>query len=231
MNIHTHLEGLSNEIFFEIFDYLDAFEIFTGFTSLNQRISSILQSIPLRIIISDDYSRHQIDFLSSYLTFHAHQVISLQIHDTIRDYSSVISLLFNRHNFINLQSCIFLSINSPTKFPNVLKQIQNLNRLVTFGLIVPCLNINEKDKSDLARIIFMHKSSSLRSVILQYCYDYFDISNYTSISSNIQSLNFRIHGTHASIHSLLFIFRVCHGIRHLGLTVEREHSIQNNHVK
>jgi hypothetical protein len=105
MNIHTYLEDLSNEIFFEIFDYLDAFDIFTGFTSLNQRISSILQSIPLRIIISRNYYLAQIDFLSAHLTFHAHQVISLKIHDKIRDYSSVISLLFNRHNFINLQSC------------------------------------------------------------------------------------------------------------------------------
>ena len=112
MNIHTHLEDLSNEIFFEIFDYLHALDIFTAFTSLNQRISSILQSIPLRIIISPNNCRRQIDFLSSHLTFHDHQVISIKTYDTIRDDSSIISLLFNRHNFINLQSCIFGSINS-----------------------------------------------------------------------------------------------------------------------
>jgi hypothetical protein len=161
MNTHIHLKDLSNEIFYEIFDYLHALDIFTGFTSLNQRISSILQSIPLRIIISHDYSRHQIDFLAYYLTIHAHQVISLQIHDTIRDYSSVISLLFNRHNFINLQSCIFLSCNSSTKIENIFKQILSLNTLVTFSIFEPLLNMNENDKCDLTRMMLMNKSSSL----------------------------------------------------------------------
>jgi hypothetical protein len=86
MNTYPHFEDLSNEILIEIFDYLHVLDIFTGFTSLNTRIPSILQSIPLRIIISYDHCRHQIDFLSSYLTCHAHQVISLEISDTIRDY-------------------------------------------------------------------------------------------------------------------------------------------------
>ncbi|CAF3029356.1 unnamed protein product, partial [Rotaria sp. Silwood2] len=155
MSIHTHLEDLSNEIFFEIFEYLHALDILTSFTSLNQRISSILQSIPLRIIILHNYCRRQIDFLSYYLTFHAHQVISLEIHDIILDYSSVINLLFNRHNFINLQSCIFASINSSTKFKNVFKQIQSLNRLVRFSLLDPYFNMNEKDKCDLTRMLLM----------------------------------------------------------------------------
>ena len=151
-----------------------------------------MQSIPFRVIISHNYCLHQIDFLSSYLTFHAHQVISLEIDDTIRDDSSVISLLFNRHNFINLQSCIFGSINPSTKLENVFKQIQSLNRLVTFNL-VQCVNINEKDKCDLTRIMLTHKSSFLRSMILHHCYDYLDISNYTSISSNLTSLHLLIH--------------------------------------
>jgi hypothetical protein len=84
MNTYSHFEDLPNE---EVFDYLHALEILTGFTSLNQRISSILKLIPLRIIILCEHSRRQIDFLSSYLTFHAHQVISLKIYNTIRDYS------------------------------------------------------------------------------------------------------------------------------------------------
>jgi hypothetical protein len=233
MNQQTYLEDLSNEIFFEIFDYFDAFDIFTSFTLLNQRITSILQSIPLRIIISNNYYRRQIDFLSSYLTIHAHQVISLKIHDQIIDYSSVISLLFNRHHFINLQSCTFLSFNSSMKLKNVIKQIQNLDRLVKFSLFEPSININDKDKSDLTQMLLMNKSSSLHSMVLQHSYDYFDISNYSSISSNLTSLHLRIYGTYStvSLYSILFIFRVCHGIRHLGLTIEYKNSVENNNVK
>ncbi len=231
MNVNTHVEDLSNEIFFEIFDYLHALDIFTGFTSLNQRISSILQSIPLRIIISRNCYRYQIDFLSSYLTFHAHQVISLIMHDTIRDYPSVIGLLFNRHNFINLQSCIFLSINPLTKLKNVFKKIQSLNRLVTFSLMDPCFDINENDKRNLTRIMLMHKSSFFRSMTLQHCYNYSDISNYTSISSNLTTLHLRIHDVSVSFYSVVFIFRVCGEIRHFGLTIDRKYSVENNHVK
>jgi hypothetical protein len=34
MKTDTHLEDLSNEIFVKIFGYLDVFDIFTGFTLL-----------------------------------------------------------------------------------------------------------------------------------------------------------------------------------------------------
>ncbi|CAF3590434.1 unnamed protein product [Rotaria sp. Silwood2] len=105
MNIYTRLEDLSNEIFFEIFDYFHALDIFTSFTSLNQRISSILQLIPLRIIISHNNCRRQIDFLSSYLTYHDDQVISLKIHDTILDYSSIINLLFSTEFLCSIVKC------------------------------------------------------------------------------------------------------------------------------
>ncbi|CAF1267932.1 unnamed protein product, partial [Rotaria sordida] len=79
-------------------------DLFTGFTLFNRRISSILQAIPLHIVISREHCRRQIDFLSSHLTFHEHQVISINISDTIRDDSFIIRLLFNRHNFPNLRS-------------------------------------------------------------------------------------------------------------------------------
>ncbi|CAF4627275.1 unnamed protein product, partial [Rotaria magnacalcarata] len=61
MDTQTHLEDLANEIFFELFDYLHALDIFTAFASLNKRISSILRSIPLRIVISKTHCRNQID--------------------------------------------------------------------------------------------------------------------------------------------------------------------------
>jgi hypothetical protein len=112
-----------------------------------------LQSIPVRIIISPYNCRREIDFLSSYLTYHADQVISLRIYDIIHGYSSVINLLFSRHNFINLQSCIFASISPSTKPENVFKQIESLKRFVTFTLHESYLNLNEKDKCDLTRIM------------------------------------------------------------------------------
>jgi anti-anti-sigma regulatory factor len=234
MNTRTHFEDLSNEIFFEIFDYLHALDIFTSFTSLNRRISSILQSIPLRIVISRNHCRRQINFLSSQLTFHAHQVISLNISDTIRDDSSIISLLFDRHKFINLESCRFVEIDPSTKLENVIKQIKSLNRLISLCIYqpnVPCLNAT--DRYDLTRIMLMHKSSSLRSLALQYRYNYLDISNYTSLPSNLTSIKLIIGGLFStvSIYSIILVLRLCHTIRHLSILIGHTDLHTNNNIK
>ncbi|CAF1311754.1 unnamed protein product [Rotaria sp. Silwood1] len=220
MDTYTCLEDLSNEIFFELFDYLHALDIFTAFASLNKRISSILQSIALHVIILNNHYDQEINFLSSHLTFHAHQVISLKCYDTIRDRSSIISLLFDRHHFINLQSCIFMLDKPSDQFENVLKQIENLNRLVSFFVIQPDYKkISETDKCDITRTIFMNTLSSLRSVMLRYNYNYnySNISTYTLNASNLISLDLLISGkvNTVSIYSILPILRVCHRIRYL----------------
>ncbi|CAF1401717.1 unnamed protein product [Rotaria sordida] len=188
MDFNIHFEDLSNEIFFEIFDYLHALDIFTGFTSLNKRISSILESIPLRILNLYDHSRRQVDFISSHLTFHAHQVISINIYDKIRDYTSIIDLLFHRHNFTNLESCVLVANSSITKLENVIKRIKTLNKLVSFCICAPNdYNISTIDRSDLTRIMLMHKSS-LHSIELHYRYDYMDIVSISTASINENDL-------------------------------------------
>ncbi|CAF1217550.1 unnamed protein product [Rotaria sordida] len=225
MNTYTCLEDLSNEIFFEIFDYLYALDIFTAFGSLNKRISSILQSIPLHVIILNNHYDKEINLLSSYLTFHADQVISLKCYDTIRDRSSIISLLFNRHHFINLQSCIFIFDKPSNELENVLKQIENLHRLVTFYVTQSNYKkISEKDECDIIRTIFMNKLSSLRSVTLHYDYNYSNISTYTLNASNLISLDLLISGkvNTISIYSILPILRVCHRIRYLHAIINEE---------
>jgi hypothetical protein len=232
MDTHTHLEDLSNEIFYEICDYLHALDIFTAFTSLNTRISSILQSIPLHVIILKSHINQEIDKLSSHLTFHADQVISLTINDTIYDHLSIINLLFERHQFMNLQSCMFKTINPSTKFENVIKQLQSLNKLVSFFIVQPSDNINVKDKCDLTRTILTHKSTSLRSAMLHYDYDYLDISTYTSIASNLISLHLSLTGSVdvVSVYSVLSILRVCHRLKYLR-TIITQKNLPSNYQK
>ncbi|CAF1236523.1 unnamed protein product [Rotaria sordida] len=233
MNRHTQLEDLSNEIFFEIFDYFHALEIFISFTCLNRRISSILQSIPLRIVILSDHCYRQINFLSSHLANHADQVISLEIFDTICDYTSIISILFNRHNFPNLESCIFVSISSTTILENVFKQIKSLNRLVSFSLYQPNgENINEIDKHNLTNIILLHKSPVLRSISLQFNYDNMHLLNLTSMPSNLVSLKLCISSSSSilPVYSIISMLRLCHSVRYLGIMVTYQAVNENNAI-
>jgi hypothetical protein len=104
---HTLLEDLSNELFCEIFDYLNAFDLFFAFVSLNSRISSVLKLTHLHVIIHSTDCRSQIQFLSHHLTFHSDQVISLNIDNKIHDQTNVVDYLYNRHLFLNVRSYIF----------------------------------------------------------------------------------------------------------------------------
>ncbi|CAF4882808.1 unnamed protein product [Rotaria socialis] len=215
MDERTNFEDLSNDVFFEIFDYLDGLEIFTAFTSLNQRISSSLQSIPLRIIVLEDCCLRQIEFPSSHLTLHSHQVMSLEIPDTIRDHSSII-------------------INPSTKLKNVIEQIQYMSRLVAFGIYQPSYKcLNKKNTLNLTRSILMHRSSSLRSILLQFPYDYSHLSNYTPITSNLTSLNLLISGSprKVSVYSILPILRFCSTVRDLCIKVEHNDAVADRKVK
>ncbi|CAF3864820.1 unnamed protein product [Rotaria sp. Silwood1] len=137
----------------------------------------------------------------------------------------IINLLFNRHNFINLKSCSFFTINSLTRLENVIKQIKNLNQLASFSIDQPNnKNLNENYKYDLTRIILLNKLSSLRSVVLLYPNDYLDISNYTSIVSNLISLKLWISGSPStvSVYSILLILRLCHRIQYLSIIIEQK---------
>ncbi|CAF1440234.1 unnamed protein product [Adineta steineri] len=206
MGIEIRLENLPNEILFETFGYLHALDMFSAFGSLNKRISSIFQSTPLHIIISKIHCRNQVDFLSSYLTFHVHQVISVKIDDKIRDDTSIINLLFNRHDFINLQFCKLITIHHSTKLDNVIEQIKTFDKLLSFNICnLNDITMNENDKYELARIMLMHQPSSLRSIILQYPYNCSNILNTISLSSNITSLYLYINGSSlfASVNSVL----------------------------
>jgi hypothetical protein len=129
----------------------------------------------------------------------------------------IISLLFTRHHFINFQSCVFILINPSMKFKNVIKRIQNFEKLVSFSIYESNHNIlNENDEYHLTQTILMHKSSSLRSIVLQYPYNYSDISAYTSIPSTLISLTIHFSGSSltVSFNKILSIFRLCHTIRY-----------------
>ena len=176
-------------------------------------------------MILNSHDDGEINFLSSHLTFHAHQVISVKCYDTIRDRSSIINLIFNRHHFVNLQSCIFMLDNPSTELENVIKQVVSLNRLVSFFMIQPDYKkVNGTDKCDISRTILTNKSSSLRSVKLHYDYDYLNTSTYTSNASNIISLDLLISGSHdtVSVYSILPILRVCHRLRYLHAIIKYE---------
>ncbi|CAF4901722.1 unnamed protein product, partial [Rotaria sp. Silwood2] len=108
---------------------------------------------------------------------------------------------------------VHLLLSMSSQLDNTIKQIQSLNRIISFFIIQSDnKKINEKDKYDIIRIILMNKSSSLHSVKLHYHYDYLNILTYTSIASNLISLELLISASSdkVSIYSTLPILFICH---------------------
>ncbi|CAF2089596.1 unnamed protein product [Rotaria magnacalcarata] len=120
-----------------------------------------------------------------------------------------------------------------TRLCNIIKQIESLNTLVIFQIVQPDRpDLNKNDNDEFTRMILTHKSSSLRSVMLRYPYHYLNISNYTSIASNIISLTLRIAGSYptVSIDSVLRVFCLCHKIRYLCIILYNDKRFKNNNI-
>ncbi|CAF4099698.1 unnamed protein product, partial [Adineta steineri] len=128
------LEDLSSELFCEIFDYLNAFDLFLAFSSLNSRISSIIKLTRLHVIIDPEYCRSQIKFMSRHLAFHSDQIISLNIFDKICDQKNVVAYLFSRHDFPNLRFCVLRDLQDSSKLENVIKKLKLQSQMTSLHI-------------------------------------------------------------------------------------------------
>ncbi|UJR16464.1 hypothetical protein I4U23_003366 [Adineta vaga] len=226
MIINTRLEDLSNDIFFEIFDYFHAIDIFYAFTSLNSRFSLILKSIRLHVIIFYRHYRRQIEFLSHHLKFHSNQVVSLNIHDQTRNQINVITFLFNQHQFLNLYSCIFFSMTSSSNSNVVLEQLSKSTKLVCFRIIqsdnAEDDNLNKCDADKLSQLILINPSLTLRSADLSFHHDHFSISKKFIFRTNLTHLKLIFYGSlnRICIYSLIPILRRHSLLRYLHVIIK-----------
>ncbi|CAF4421291.1 unnamed protein product, partial [Adineta steineri] len=76
----TTIEHFSNEIFYEIFEYFDAYVIFNGFSNLNNRFQLLLHSSLTRLKLDDNRLPSKKLFSNNYkeiLDYRHHQIISI----------------------------------------------------------------------------------------------------------------------------------------------------------
>ena len=237
MENSTLLEDLSNEIFCEIFDYLNALDLFWAFASLNSRISSILKLIRLHVRIREVSFRRQIELLSQHLIFQSDQVISLDICDEICDQSNVIEYLFGRHGFPNLRSCILWAFDASCKMKNVLRQLKKQTQLTSFHILerynTQCQNRIRSHAHLFSKEILLDAPSTLRQVTLRIHYHYPELMSGTVISTNLTYLELIFWGTHdtISIYALVPILRIHRSLRKLYVIIQYSTMSQDNNIK
>jgi hypothetical protein len=230
MNKITQFEHFSNDLLLEIFDYLHALDLFMAFSSLNQRISSILFSTQLHVVLSKLHCQHQMKFLSSHLTHHAHQVISVSLEDQLRDYSSVISFIFNQHIFTNLRSCKFYHIHPSFNVQIVIQRLQSLTKLVSFRIFHPKnIPLSHLIKRDISKTILTHTSHTLRFIDLSFHYSYLNLVANIALNSTVTSLHMIFDGSvnTLSTYSFLPILRHYRALQVLRIVISNQTNLNN----
>ena len=74
----TSIENFSDELFYEIFDYLDSYNIYEGFSNLNSRFQQLLNSSSLLFKINDKFPIENDIFMKN-----LKQIIRFNNRDTI----------------------------------------------------------------------------------------------------------------------------------------------------
>ncbi|CAF4762685.1 unnamed protein product [Rotaria sp. Silwood1] len=147
----TYFEHLSNELIYEIFDYLDAYDIHKAFSKLNIRFHHLLSfsSFPLKINLSQQSRTTLEDCCRNVIIPNKHRILSLHLHGD--------SLIDNFFTYCNVDSSfnrlesVILNGLSDYKLLMILFYLNSLPRL--FSLTIE-LEDYYNNISDIYQIIF-----------------------------------------------------------------------------
>jgi len=150
----TCIKNLSNECFYEIFDYLDGCQIYQAFSNLNYRFQQLLNSSSFLFKIKFDYSTSEEIFRNNYeqiMVHDRHQIYSIDL-CTMENEFLTLSLCLINSSCDRLESLVVVGIESDI-----------LHLLLTHYTCLPrlfSLNINTQysytldELSDIYRSIF-----------------------------------------------------------------------------
>jgi hypothetical protein len=153
MNQSTiRLENLSNEFFYEIFDYFDGCEIYHSFSNLNHRFQQLINSSSLLLKIHFGYSQSTEIFMDNYqqiLCLHKNQILSIHLWTSTNVNQITSSFIFDSL-FNCLESLIISSVETDVLISLLLK-LTCLPRL--FSLIIDTWP-SHRDLTEIYRLIF-----------------------------------------------------------------------------
>jgi hypothetical protein len=202
----TYIEDISNEIFYEIFDYLDGCEIYQSFSNLNHRFQHILSSSALQFKINIS------SFLDIDIPYNCMKIISQQRHQIISlrlMYNRFLTLMNFDSSFSRLESLTLIGIKSDDLFQH-LSVLSLLPRLIS---LILCVGRNLKVFHDMYSLIF-------NLPILKYikisseAYEPF-IPLPIATNNQFSSIEYLIINHSCSLNDLISILSYTHRLNHL----------------
>ncbi|CAF1331228.1 unnamed protein product [Rotaria sordida] len=143
------IENLSNEIFYEISDYLDGYDVYKAFSNLNIRLENLLisSSLPMKIEIS---SKTKLDsHYKQFIRSNKHYIISIDF-DSQSSLNDFMNLFIIDTLFVRLESIILNSI-STYKLLILLFYLKSLPNLSSLSI---CLKNCSYDIGHIYQMIF-----------------------------------------------------------------------------
>ncbi|CAF2673102.1 unnamed protein product [Rotaria sp. Silwood2] len=181
----TLIEDLSNEFFYEIFEYLDSYEIYQAFFDLNNRFQQLLNSSYLLFKIRHCYSQSKEIIMNKYKQIFLHnknQIFSVHLW-ILPDNNQFISSFTIDSSFIRLESLVFRPIE-PDLLISLLPKLIYLPRL--FSLTIDTWSAL-KDLGNIYQLIFnLRKLKYIKYKATES--DDFDITVSLSIATNEQQV-------------------------------------------
>ncbi|CAF2851047.1 unnamed protein product, partial [Rotaria sp. Silwood2] len=182
----TLIEDLSNEFFYEIFEYLDSYEIYQAFFDLNNRFQQLLNSSYLLFKIRHCYSQSKEIIMNKYKQIFLHnknQIFSVHLW-ILPDNNQFISSFTIDSSFIRLESLVFRPIE-PDLLISLLPKLIYLPRL--FSLTIDTWSAL-KDLGNIYQLIFnLRKLKYIKYKATES--DNFDITVSLSIATNEQQVS------------------------------------------
>ncbi|CAF4388415.1 unnamed protein product [Rotaria sp. Silwood2] len=144
----TTLDNVSNELFYEIFDYLDGYQIYESFSNLNYRFYQLLNSSCLLFKMIDYFTIKDDCFMNNWneiISYNSKQIFSLTFYTSSRIKQFFSSSIIESSSLINLQALFLHNVQLDILMSDLIK-LSSLPRLKS-------LTINMFDISiDLANI-------------------------------------------------------------------------------
>ncbi|CAF1041002.1 unnamed protein product [Adineta steineri] len=151
--ILNHIENLSNEIFYEIFDYLDGCDIYYSFSNLNCRFQDLIthSTFYLKVQFSFKFQSNLTinDRYERYILPNKHRIISFYCDNQLY-YEEFIQLSPINSTFNHLESIILKHI-STFQFVDLLYYLRSLPRLSSLQIFFDSC---EDDIGDIYQLIF-----------------------------------------------------------------------------
>ncbi|CAF1365485.1 unnamed protein product [Rotaria sordida] len=203
-------EDLSNDLFCEIFDYFNGYELFESFSNLNFRFEKILHSSSVLLknrfyLFGND---GMMNTFKDYMLTNHHQIFSISIKFLLEKSSFFSSFLFDS-SFDHLQSITFEDIQSNTIIP-ILNNLFFLPKLYSLTIKT---SIIKEEMNEIYRLIFVLPKLKYSRICLS---NNFHSLTYSMVEKNeLSSIEYLVLDHYCSLNELEFLISFTPKLRRL----------------